>query len=308
MIVASSEDELPALQRLYRRGLANGVPGLERIGPRRLGELEPHARGVAAIHSPTTGIISFRAVAQKCAEILIARGKRIWTGAQVVGLSVNASSGGGCRVQTSRGVLESRLVINCAGLFSDRIAAWTGIAVRARIVPFRGEYYRIRPEKRYLVRNLIYPVPDPRFPFLGAHFTRRIDGEIEAGPNAVLALAREGYRPTDLRLADLGPMLAYPGFWKMARRYWRTGLGELYRSFVKPAFVRDLRRLVPAIECSDLIRGGSGVRAQAVDERGSLLDDFEIARSGGAIHVLNAPSPAATSAFAIAERILELAR
>lgn len=303
VIVAVSEEEAPALHRLYDRGVANGVPELKVIGPRELAELEPFAKGVQALHSPKTGIIDFRSVVEKCAEIISREGGTIRTNTEVLGIEVRS---GECSVATPQGGCHASLVINCAGLFSDRVATMAGVSHDLKIFPFRGEYYTLRPESRFLVKNLIYPVPDPQFPFLGVHFTRGIDGNIEAGPNAVLALAREGYKKSQVDLRDLLEMVSYPGFWRMAKKHWSQGFQEYYRSLSKPAFVRTLQKLVPAVTSSDLVPGGAGVRAMALRRNGDLVDDFWILRSKRVINVLNAPSPAATGSFAIADHIVQL--
>ncbi|HKA31612.1 MAG TPA: L-2-hydroxyglutarate oxidase [Candidatus Binatia bacterium] len=307
VIVATKDAELPRLEELYRRGTANGVPGLEIIGPERLREIEPHARGIRAIHSPATGIIDFVEVAEAYAKNVRAFGGDIFTSRTVKYIS---SSPNEMILGTGREEFRARFLINCAGLFSDRIARLTEQAfarVGVQIVPFRGEYYKVAPEKNALIKGLIYPVPDPRFPFLGVHFTRSIHGYVEAGPNAVLALSREGYRKTDFNPRDLWETLSFSGFRTVARRYWRMGLEEQYRSLSKRAFTRALQRLVPAIAIDDLQPGGAGVRAQAVAADGSLLDDFVIRQTGNTIHVLNAPSPGATASLAIGENIVATA-
>jgi L-2-hydroxyglutarate oxidase LhgO len=304
VIVATDESELGRMEDLYQRGVANGVPGLEKIGSDRLREIEPNARGVAALHAPGTGIVDFRKVAGVYADQVRSAGAEIMTGRRVVGISVRT---GAVRLETTQGGLESRYLINCAGLHADRVARMMGVDPGIRIIPFRGEYYTIRKDRRDLVKALIYPVPNPRFPFLGVHFTRSIHGDVEAGPNAVLALAREGYTKATVSLGDTLGALAFRGFWAMALKTWKTGLGEMHRSFSKRVFLHDLQRLLPGIRAEDLAPGGSGVRAQAVDRDGRLLDDFSIHRSQGAIHVLNAPSPGATSSLAIGEHIVGLA-
>ena len=303
LIVATTADEIPRLEALHERGTANGVPDLRMIGADEVRTIEPHARAVRALHSPQTAIVDYTAVATAMAATLTARGVRVLTGARVDGVS---RVGRDLVLQTPRGPLTASNVVNCAGLQSDRVAGCMGANPGVRIIPFRGEYYTVRPE-RQLVRGLIYPVPDPEFPFLGVHFTKRIGGEIEAGPNAVLAFAREGYRMRDINLADLLGVVGFGGFWRMAGRYWRTGLYEFYRSLSTRLFVRDLQHLVPDITEADLAPGGSGVRAQAVSPSGALLDDFSIVETANAIHVLNAPSPAATASLAIGEHIAERA-
>ena len=307
VVVATREDELPALEELYRRGVANGVPNLSVLGPEQLREIEPHSAGIRALHVPTTGITDYIAVAEKYAALVEAGGGNIIMGAKVTGL---ARRSGETVVETTKGDFAARTAINCAGLYSDRIARLAGSEPGAIIVPFRGEYYEIAAERRQLVRGLIYPVPDPKFPFLGVHFTLKIRGGIEAGPNAVLALRREGYRKTDFSFPDALATFAYPGFWRMARKYWLEGFKEYYRSLNKKAFVRALQRLLPELQEADIRPGGSGVRAQALDRSGKLLDDFLIVRgdgkTGGMIHVLNVPSPAATASIVIGRRIVEM--
>jgi len=305
VIVATSEAELPRLQTLFERGNANGVEGLRLIDKNELREIEPHAAAIRAIHSPTTSIVDYGEVAQAIARELLTRGTVIRTSARVTGI---LPTGDGFDLATASGPIQARHLVNCAGLYSDVVARMAGARPGGRIVPFRGEYYMIRPERHDLVRGLIYPVPDPEFPFLGVHFTRTVHGEVEAGPNAVLAFAREGYRFGRIHVRELAGTLGYSGFWSMARRYWRMGSYEMYRSLSKAAFVQALQRLMPAIGPNDITPGGAGVRAQAVAEDGSLVDDFRIARSEGAIHVLNAPSPAATASLAIGGHIAGLAR
>jgi len=303
VVVATRGEELPALAELQRRGTANGVPGLAMIGPERLREIEPHSAGIRALHVPGTGITDYAAVANTYADQVTKAGGEIRTGTRALRI---ANRGTEIVVETTRGAVTGRKVINCAGLESDRIARAAGAKLDSRIVPFRGEYYEIAPERSELVRGLIYPVPDPKFPFLGVHFTRRIRGGVEAGPNAVLALKREGYRKGDFSLPDTAATLAFPGFWRMAAKYWQSGLAEFYRSLSKRAFVRALERLLPEIGEADLRPGGAGVRAQAVGRSGRLLDDFEIARDGGVVHVLNVPSPAATASLVIGKRIVDM--
>jgi L-2-hydroxyglutarate oxidase LhgO len=304
VIVATSEAELPRLQTLFERGTQNGVQGLALIDGDRLREIEPHAAAIRAIHSPTTSIVDYGEVAQALARELLTRGTVIRTGARVSAIHRN---GDGFDLSTASGPVGARSLVNCAGLYSDIVAKLAGARPGVRIIPFRGEYYMIRPERHELVRGLIYPVPDPEFPFLGVHFTRTIHGEVEAGPNAVLAFAREGYRFGRIHPRELAGTLGYRGFWSMARKYWRTGSYEMYRSLSKVAFVQALRRLLPEIGPADITPGGAGVRAQAVAEDGSLVDDFRIVKSPGAVHVLNAPSPAATASLAIGRHIASLA-
>ncbi|HEX7040922.1 MAG TPA: L-2-hydroxyglutarate oxidase [Trueperaceae bacterium] len=305
VIVATDQGELRRLEDLFERGRANGVPGLELIDADRLKEIEPHAVGLRAIHSPRTAIVDFGAVARRLAELFEQEGGEVRTGVAVESI---AAAGGGVTVSTDGGPLEARYLVACAGMQADRLARLAGADVSdVRIVPFRGEYYHLRPEKRHLVKGLIYPVPDPALPFLGVHLTRTVRGEVEAGPNAVFALSREGYGTFDVRLADLLDALTFPGLWAMAARFWRVGAYELYRSFSKAAFVEALRRLVPEIGLADVHRGGAGVRAQALGRDGRLIDDFVIRESPRALHVVNAPSPAATASLAIAEHLVDLA-
>jgi L-2-hydroxyglutarate oxidase LhgO len=304
VVVATDQPELPGLEELKRRGTANGVPGLTMIGVEQLREFEPHCTGIAALYVPGTGIVNYSLVAQKYAELIQAGGGQILTDCPVQGIVQRA---GETVLETERGSIKASRVINCAGLYSDRIMRMAGEKNGLRIVPFRGEYYEIVPARRKLVRNLIYPVADPRFPFLGVHFTRRISGGIEAGPNAVLALKREGYRKTDFNLKDAVETAMFPGFWKMAAKYWQSGLGEYYRSLNKQAFARALQKLVPEIQSEDLEPAGAGVRAQALDSTGRLLDDFAIVESRQFIHVCNVPSPAATASLVIGKQISEIA-
>ncbi len=304
VIVATDESELGRLENLYQRGTANGVEGLEMMGPERLKEIEPHTSGVKALYAPGTGIVDFKAVANAYADRIREDGGEILTGREVVGIR---KAGSDLFLETTQGSVGSKYLINCAGLYADRVARMMGVHPEVRIIPFRGEYYTLSPQRRDLVKALIYPVPNPRFPFLGVHFTRNIHGEVEAGPNAVLAFAREGYRKANFNVAETMGTLGYPGFWAMTLKYWKTGLGEVHRSLMKSIFLHDLQRLLPEIKGEDLAPGGSGVRAQAVDKKGRLLDDFSIHESDGAIHVLNAPSPGATSSLSIGEYIVGLA-
>ena len=304
VIVALDESELGRLQDLFERGTANGVPDLEIVGPERLKEIEPHTVGMRALWAPHTGIVDFTKVAAAFANKFQQAGGDIFTGAAVKKIT---NMTGSVALETTKGTLQAKHLINCAGLYADKVATMTGEKLGVKIIPFRGEYYTLRPESHHLVSGLIYPVPDPQFPFLGVHFTRNIKGHVEAGPNAVMALRREGYRKRDFSLGESMANLAYPGFWKMAAKYWKIGMGEVYRSFNKRVFLHDLQRLIPEIRNSDLDSGGSGVRAQAVARDGSLLDDFSIIQGRDAIHVLNAPSPGATSSLAIGDHIAGLA-
>ena len=300
VIVATTPDELPRLQPLYERGLANGVPGLSRIGPERLRELEPHATGIAALHLPQVAIVDYVAVAQAMAKEIERSGGSIRSATRV--LRVHRTSAA-WNVQTTRGVYSTRWLVNCGGLHADRVARLAGDRTSMCIVPFRGEYYRLPASRASLVRGLIYPVPDPAMPFLGVHFTTMIHGGVHVGPNAVLALKREGYRRMDVSWRDCMDLVAHPGCWRMARRYWKTGLKETMRSWSPRAFLEAARRLVPSLTLEDLLPSPSGVRAQAVDADGSLLDDFCIRTSDHAVHVYNAPSPAATASLSIGEVI-----
>jgi L-2-hydroxyglutarate oxidase LhgO len=304
VIVATHADELPRLEELRRRGEANGLSGLRMIGPEELREIEPHAAGLTALVVPSTGITNYAAVCEKYAELISSRGGTVLTSAAVTGIRRMPDE---IVVETSRGAFSATSLINCAGLYSDRISRMAGDDPGVMIVPFRGEYYDLIPERASLVRSLIYPVPDPRFPFLGVHFTRRITGKVDAGPNAVLALAREGYRHSDVSLRDLASSFAFPGFWRMARQHWRNGLDEWHRSLSKPVFVRALQRLLPEVGENDLVRGGSGVRAQALKPDGALVDDFQFVPSGKVLHVLNVPSPAATASLMIGRAIVDTA-
>jgi (S)-2-hydroxyglutarate dehydrogenase len=304
VIVATSEEELPRLDELYRRGTANGVPGLEMIDRARLHEIEPHSAGIRGLWSPRTGIIDFTEVTRAYGRHVEANGGEILLGARVENIYQGSDH---MHLQTSAGDVQATYMVNCAGLYADNIARMMGHELGLRIVPFRGEYYFLRPEAHRLVRGLIYPVPDPEFPFLGVHFTRTIHGGVEAGPNAVLALAQEGYTKTRFNANELLGTLKFNGFWTMARKYWKTGAHEVYRSFSKPAFTKALQRLVPEITAEDLEPGGAGVRAQAVEGSGKLVDDFRIVETQNAIHVLNAPSPGATASLSISAGILEMA-
>lgn len=299
VIVATEAAELPGLQKLYERGIENGLE-VRRLDAAQMRELEPHMAGIAALHVPSTGIVDYRQVVAKLAELVRARGGEIRFGARVRKVR-------GATVETTAGDFTGRLLVNCAGLHSDRLARTAGADVAARIVPFRGEYYELKPEKRHLVRGLIYPVPDPLFPFLGVHCTKMMDGSVHLGPNAVLAFAREGYHKTTVNVRDLGETLTYPGFWRLAGRHWRAGLQEMVRSYSRAAFVRSLQRLVPAITEDDVVPSEAGVRAQALRPDGTLEDDFLIVRGVNAIHVCNAPSPAATASLEIGKTIASMA-
>jgi L-2-hydroxyglutarate oxidase len=304
IVVATNEMQRPLLKNLFDRGIQNGLTKNRMLSSAELREIEPHVNGLEGIWVPYTGIINYMKVSEKYAECLQKLDGEIKFSQKVSEIrNRNTFS----EVVTEQGsVFETRLVVNCAGLYSDKIAQLTQPErINVRIIPFRGEYYKIRPEKHHLVKNLIYPVPDPNFPFLGVHFTRMVDGGIEAGPNAVFAFKREGYKKTDINVPELIEALAWPGFRKVAAKYWKTGMGEYYRSFSKAAFTKALQELIPEIQSEDLIPGGAGVRAQACDYDGGLLDDFSILESKGAINVCNAPSPAATSSLSIGQTISE---
>jgi L-2-hydroxyglutarate oxidase len=295
VIVAVEEAERSRLETLYERGQQNGV-ACTLIRSEQLQELEPHVRGVAAIHVPEAGIVSYRAVAERLKAKLEATGHRVVLEAPVTRM---VPDGRGVVLETPAGAFRADVAVNCAGLYADRIARMDGVEPGVRILPFRGEYYELRPERRHLCRNLIYPVPDPAYPFLGVHFTRMIDGRVECGPSAVLAFAREGYRLTDIHLSDLVEMLTYPGFWHLARRYGRKGIQELLQSLSKRYYLRQARRLIPEVMPEDFLPAPSGVRAQAVDPDGLLVDDFLVLESPRMVHVAGAPSPAATASLRI---------
>jgi L-2-hydroxyglutarate oxidase len=301
IITAVEESELPRMETLLERGKANGVV-CERIGPERIRELEPHAVGLAGIHVPEAGVVDYAQVCRRLAEIITERGSSVVTSARATAIRRDTNR---AIVETTAGEFAAQQVVNCAGLYSDRVTRYSGVKPSAMIVPFRGEFYALKEEARHLVNMLIYPVPDPAYPFLGVHFTKRINGLIECGPNAVLAFAREGYRNTTVNLRDLAETLTYPGFWRLSRRYWRIGADEMWRSFSKPAFVRALQRLVPAIESRFLDWAPAGVRAQAVGRDGSMLDDFLIEETDRVVNVENAPSPAATASLNIGRLIVD---
>jgi L-2-hydroxyglutarate oxidase len=304
VVVATDPSELPALHELERRGQANGLEGIRRLTPEEIREYEPHTVGVAGLLVPETGIIDYKQVSQVYADIIRKAGGEIQTKAQVHGCRRYADE---LVLETSRGAIHCRYLVNCAGLHADDVARLCGVDPQLQIVPFRGEYYELVPERQFLVKNLIYPVPDPRFPFLGVHFTRMIHGGVEAGPNAVLAFKREGYSWEDFSPRDTLKMFAYPGFWKMVSKYWQTGLGEMYRSISREAFVKALQKLIPELRMQDVHPAGSGVRAQAVAPDGSLVDDFRIVETERMVHVLNAPSPGATASISIGKTIAEMA-
>lgn len=304
IIVATATEEIPQLEKIIERGQQNGLTGLKRLSIEAIKAYEPHVNGVDGVFVPQTGIINYKAVSQKYADLFREKDGQIVLGEKVTDIREKK---GISTLVTSRNTYDTKLVINCAGLYSDKIARLTQNNVNLRIIPFRGEYYELVKEKEYLVRNLIYPVPDPNFPFLGVHFTRMIQGGVEAGPNAVLAFRREGYTKTRINIPELIETLTWPGFQKVAYKYWKTGLGEMYRSFSKAAFTKALQRLIPEIQEKDLVPAEAGVRAQACDREGGLLDDFLILEDEHAVHVCNAPSPAATSSLSIGETVASLA-
>ena len=302
LVVAVDPSELGRFDALEQTAVRNGVPGLERVGAERIREIEPHAVGLAALHSPRTAITDFVAVAEAIGKEIVDNGGEIHLGTTVTGLERSA---GGIDVQCGPARHRVDRLVLCAGLQADRLARLAGDAGGPRIVPFRGEYLSVSPPKRRLVNGLVYPVPDPRYPFLGGHFTRRVYGELDVGPNAVLSLKREGYRRRDFRAADVRDVLGWPGFWRMARTHWRTGAKEVYGSLSIRAYMRTAQRYVPAIGPADVVRNGMGVRAQAVERDGTLVDDFRITHSDGVTSIRNAPSPAATSSLAIAQYVVD---
>lgn len=304
IVVATRPEQVPLLNNLYERGQQNGLEGLKKLTPEQMREYEPYVTGVEGMFVPQTGIVDYRVVSEKIAQKFQRLGGTIHFGEKVTGIK----QGKPIIVNTGKADYETKLLINCAGLYSDKVTQMSEEKpINLRIIPFRGEYYKIRPEKHYLVKNLIYPVPNPNFPFLGVHYTRMMRGGIEAGPNAVLAFAREGYKKSDINLKELLESLLWPGFQKVALKYWETGFGEMYRSFSKAAFTKALQELIPDIRQEDLIEGGAGVRAQACDRDGGLIDDFSIIGEGNVINVCNAPSPAATSSLSIGQTVSEMA-
>lgn len=302
IIVATAEDEREQLDKIYRRGIENGLRGIRKISAAEARDIEPHVRAVEAVWVPQAGIVDYGEVARKYAEIFQKNGGEIFTEQKVKAVRAQSTE---VFVQTENQVFAGKIFVNCAGLYSDKIARLTGEKPGLQILPFRGEYYELKPEREHLARNLIYPVPNPNFPFLGVHFTRMIQGGIEAGPNAVLAFRREGYSRWDLNITELAETLSYPGFQKIARRYWRDGWAEMKRSYSKRHFVLALQRLVPEISAEDVIPGRSGVRAMACDRAGNLLDDFLILTRPRIVNVCNAPSPAATASLAVGETVAE---
>ena len=304
IVVATNESELTALDELYNRGIANGLTGIKKLSAEVIKEYEPYATGTAGLYIPQTGIVNYSKVTNKYAQLFSENGGTIETNNKFVSIKNSSNE---IVVITTKEEFKTKLLINCGGLHSDRIAKLCGVDPGLQIIPFRGEYYKLKKGKEYLVRNLIYPVPDPRFPFLGVHFTRMINGGIEAGPNAVLAFQREGYRKTDFSLTDFTQMMFYSGFWKMASKYYTMGLREFYRSLSKKAFINSLQKLLPDIQEEDIEPGGAGVRAQALTPDGKLVDDFRIIETERMIHVLNAPSPAATASISIGRTIAKMA-
>jgi (S)-2-hydroxyglutarate dehydrogenase len=300
VIVATKQEEIPILENLYKRGLENEL-AIHRIGPDELKEIEPHVNGLGAIRVPMAGIVNYRQVSEKFAEMIRESGGEIRLNTKVEKMHEESDH---VIIETNRGTLKAGMVINCAGLHSDRVALAAGYKTDMKILPFRGEYYKLKPEKRYLVKNLIYPVPNPKFPFLGVHFTRMISGEIDAGPNAVLSFKREGYRKTDFNAKDLLESLSFPGLWKMAGKFAKEGLDEYIRSFSKKQFTKSLQELIPEIQEDDLIPAPAGVRAQALRSDGNMVDDFHIIQGKRTIHVCNAPSPAATASIEIGKEVV----
>lgn len=304
LVIATQPDEVTRLDELERRGKLNGLRGLERVDGDRIADFEPHARGLAALWVPETGIVDYQRVSEGYGAELVAAGGELHLNTRVVGIHGAASE---IVVSTTRGEFRARHLINCAGLQSDRVARMAGLRPQLRIIPFRGDYFELAGRGVYLLNNLIYPVPDPRFPFLGVHLTRRLNGSVEAGPNAVLALHREGYRPPSFSWRDTAATLSYPGLWRLGRKYWRVAGREFLRSGSRTRFAATLQRFVPAITVDDLTAGGCGIRAQALAPNGDLIDDFVVERAANQLHVLNAPSPAATASLAIADNLVDMA-
>ena len=303
VVVATSKEEIPILNGLFTRGMANGLEGLKMLDQDEIKEREPHVNGLEGFFVPQTGIVDYTVVAEKMKKLLLEADVEFVFNGKVNKIDTTSTS---VKIEAAGEQYEASQLINCAGLHSDKIAELSGDNPGIKIIPFRGEYYQLKPEKEYLVKNLIYPVPDPNFPFLGVHFTRMKKGGVEAGPNAVLAYSREGYKKTDISISEFFEILTWPGFLKVAKENWKTGFGEFYRSYSKAAFTKALQRLLPEIQESDLVKGGAGVRAQACDREGGLIDDFLIHQTDRVINVLNAPSPAATSALSIGESVANL--
>jgi L-2-hydroxyglutarate oxidase len=305
LVVAISKEGVEQLNDLHKRGIANGLDGIKKLTADELRDYEPHVAGVSGLFVPQTGIVDFLQVTNTYSQIIKEAGGEIETGCRFISIS---RSGKELILKTTIGDIKTKFLINCGGLYSDRIAKTCGLNPGLQIIPFRGEYYKLVEEKEHLVKNLIYPVPDPKFPFLGVHFTRMINGGIEAGPNAVLAFKREGYNKTDFSFKDVSNMMTYSGFWKIALKYYKMGFGEFYRSFSKNAFVKALQKLVPDVHLNDIAKGGAGVRAQALEPNGKLVDDFRIAEAERMIHILNAPSPAATASISIGNTIAKMVK
>jgi (S)-2-hydroxyglutarate dehydrogenase len=305
IVIAANESELNALDELYKRGVVNGLTGIKKLSAEEIRNYEPHSTGIAGIFVPQTGIVDYSIVTDAYAKLFLDGGGYLETKCKFLSLK---NSEGELIAVTTKGEFKTKFLVNCGGLYCDRIAQLCGVNPGLQIIPFRGEYYKLKKEKEHLVKNLIYPVPDPRFPFLGVHFTRMMKGRVEAGPNAVLAFKREGYTKKDFSAADVSQMFFYSGFWKMASKYYRMGFSEFYRSFSKKAFVKALQKLVPEIQEDDIEPGGAGVRAQALEPDGKLVDDFRIVEAKRMVHVLNAPSPAATASLSIGRTISDLVK
>jgi L-2-hydroxyglutarate oxidase len=303
LVMATDESEIPLLKILEERGIANGLRGIMKLRGNEIKEYEPHAEGISGLFVAETGVVDYKLVTQKYAEIFQSLGGEVKTNCKFLSLIKDESQ---LIVETTQGDLKCSMLVNCGGLYSDRIAKLCGLEPGLQIIPFRGEYYKLKKDKEYLVKNLIYPVPDPKFPFLGVHFTRMMKGGVEAGPNAVLAFKRKGYKRTDFSINDVIHMTLFPGFWRMAAKHYRMGFKEFYRSLSKEAFVKSLQKLIPEITIDDIEPGGAGVRAQALEKDGKLVDDFRIVEAERMIHVLNAPSPAATASLSIGDKISDL--
>ena len=303
IVVANNDSELNALEELFKRGVANGLNGIKKLSAEEIKEFEPHARGIAGLYVPQTGIVDYKKVTEAYAKIFLDKDGSIETDCKFLSLINNNRE---LVIETTKGEFKTKFLVNCGGLYCDKIAKLCDVNPGLQIIPFRGEYFSLKKEKEYLVKNLIYPVPDPQFPFLGVHFTRMINGGVEAGPNAVLAFKREGYSKKDFSLNDVSKMFLYSGFWRMASKYYRMGFGEFYRSLSKKAFVKALQKLVPEIQLDDIEPGGAGVRAQALEPNGKLVDDFRIVEASRMIHVLNAPSPAATASLSIGRTVADI--
>lgn len=304
VVVATDKREIPSLNMLEERGKANNLVGIRRLTPDQIKEHEPFVYGIDGLFVPQTGIVDYKEVSKAYAQVVQEQGGQIQVNTKVIGFKAGTDM---FTLETSQGPVHCKNIINCAGLQSDRMAKLCGLEPGLQIIPFRGEYYELVPEKEYLVRNLVYPVPDVRFPFLGVHFTRMMEGGVEAGPNAVLAMKREGYKKSDIAVTDVAQYGTYIGFWRMASKYWQMSISEMYRSFNKKAFVKALQRLVPELQMDDVHPSGSGVRAQALEPDGKLSDDFRIVEAAHQVHVLNAPSPAATASISIGESIADMA-